>query len=449
MDSEDKKDIIRTVKKKSEEPEEEMDSSEEDEFDFEGMEESYDNYMDDDDMDGMDNYSWDGGNEFSSYRHKNSMRGTKTKESYDDYDSYMEDIIGSDNQNDEYSPNRRTWESKEEDTELGGDEDDIVARPNQIGDDMLLLDIDEEMDDEDFLYKPKRNRRYDRSDISRAKRQADKDISKHYYKPTRPNYENGPVEKWAKHKLPYDMDFMDESRGITEDHFNDRMETYEQEKAYEDMEKLVRRYGMDLGWCHKETTEDPEESIIYLDIIDGSKKLLKVRINSVGSIEVGEMTGKNFVGEPLDSVEDFIEIYGEDLTNKEREEMLEDFEMNQPKRSPETQPNEPTTKPGKPERRSPSERPSRRPFTPPPHIKPGDEPNPKADYDDEMDDPFMSPSPAPSKPSPSKEPVTKPGTPEKTPGRERPSRRPFTPPPHIKPGDEPNPKAGDNDIEFE
>ena len=61
MDSEDKKDIIKTIKKKEEEPTEE-ESGEED-FDFGGeeeeMEESYDNYMGgdyDDDMDGMDGY---------------------------------------------------------------------------------------------------------------------------------------------------------------------------------------------------------------------------------------------------------------------------------------------------------------------------------------------------------------------------------------------------------
>lgn len=74
MDSEDKKDIIRTVKKKSDEPteDEEVESSEE-EFDFEEMEESYDNHMGDDyedGMDGMDKYNWDGvniENEFPSY----------------------------------------------------------------------------------------------------------------------------------------------------------------------------------------------------------------------------------------------------------------------------------------------------------------------------------------------------------------------------------------------
>ena len=41
----------------------------------------------------------------------------------------------------------------------------------------------------------------------------------------------------------------------------------------------------------------------------------------MGDIEVGEMKGNNFSGEPVDSVEDFIEIFGEDLTNKEKQEL--------------------------------------------------------------------------------------------------------------------------------
>jgi hypothetical protein len=136
----------------------------------------------------------------------------------------------------------------------------------------------------------------------------------------------------------------------------------------------------------KDTSEDPEETVVYLDIInDAGDKVLVSRINSVGDIEVGEMKGNKFSGEPLDSVEDFIEIFGEDLTSKERKEldMAEDIEMSPaPQRAPEKQPNEPATKPGRPERKSPSERPSRRPFTPPPTITPGEEPGPKAADDD-------------------------------------------------------------------
>jgi len=439
MDSEDKKDIIKTIKKKEESAEE---GGGDEEFDFgpeEEMEESYDNYMSyDDDMDGMGEYDWDGtnmGDEFPSYEdvyekdvemrdiempikdkaHLN-LDPTNTKNPYDDYDSYMkesgfnekafdsfmdemeelgitpkdskyesymEDIVGTPNPNDEYSPNRRTWESKEEDTELGGDEKDRVAQADEIGDDMLLLDIDEDMGPEemDALYGPNSSRKYDRSEYSRAKRQADSDISKHYNKPSVPGYESEPVEKWAKHKLPYEVEFMGEGDYMKEDHLNDRMDTYEQEKAYEDVETVVRRYGMDVELREKQTSEDPEETLIYLDIVDGNKKLLVARINSVGDIEVGEMRGNKFSGEPLDSVEDFIEIFGEDLTSKERKnlDMVEDIEMSpSPQRAPEKEPKEPATKPGRPEKTPGKDRPSRRPFTPPPHITPGEEPGPKA-----------------------------------------------------------------------
>jgi hypothetical protein len=131
--------------------------------------------------------------------------------------------------------------------------------------------------------------------------------------------------------------------------------------------------------------------VVYLDIInDAGDKVLVARINSVGDIEVGKMKGNKFSGEPVDSVEDFIEIFGEDLTNKERKEldMVKDIEMSPaPQRAPEKDPSQPATKPGKPERKSPSERPSRRPFTPPP-LDPNDPdaiPAPKADDDVEFE----------------------------------------------------------------
>ena len=59
--------------------------------------------------------------------------------------------------------------------------------------------------------------------------------------------------------------------------------------------------------------------------------------------------------------------------------------------------------------------------------------------EDYMDDPYMMPQPAPARPQ------TRPDTPTKPakPGTDKPSpsKRPFTPPPHITPGEEPNPKA--------
>ena len=410
MDSEDKKDIIKTVKKKSEKSTEE-DSSEE-ELDFGGeeeMEESYDSHMSDDDMDGMGDINWEDGMSEYAVSEYDSHMSEKTMGEIDsflddmeevgiiepDYDSYMDDdadiALALDR------PNPNMIEVEDEDTELGGDEEDKVAKPDDKNvEDKLLLDVDMEFpsygdvysDEEvDALYGPN-NRKYDRSDSSRAKRQADKDISKHYHKPASPGYETDPVEKWAKHKLPYDM--LDEGDYMMEDHLNSEMETYEQEKAYEDVEKVVKRYGMGVELRRKDTSEDPEESVIYLDIInDAGDKVLVSRINSVGDIEVGEMKGNKFSGEPIDSVEDFIEIFGEDLTNKEKQEldMVEDIEMSPaPQRAPEKEPSQPDTKPGKPERKSPSERPSRRPFTPPPTITPGEEPGPKAEKDDEDSD---------------------------------------------------------------
>ena len=411
MDTEDKKDIIKTIKKKSDEPAEEEVESSEEEFDFEEMEESYDNYMDDD-MDGMNEIDWENGMAEYGVSEYDSHMSEKSMEEIDDflndmeeagiiepeYDSNMSDksrtnlALAVANQD----PNLALAIEGDEDTELGGDEEDKVAKPDDKNvDDKLLLDVDMDFpsyedvylnssDEMDALYGPN-NKKYDRSDSSRARRQADKDISKHYHKPAAPGYELDPTEKWAKHKLPYDTEFIEEGDYMTEDHLNDQMDTYEQEKAYEDVEKVVRRYGMDVELREKATSEDPEETLIYLDIVDGDKKLLVARINSVGDIEVGEMRGNKFTGEPLDSVDDFIEIFDEDLTNKEKQEldMVEDIEMSPaPQRAPEKEPSQPDTKPGRPERKPPSERPSRRPFTPPPHITPGEEPGPKAADDD-------------------------------------------------------------------
>jgi hypothetical protein len=326
---------------------------------------------------------------------------TESDSEYDDYDSYMDedtniDVSGANRYNGGLT---RAYESedKEEDTELGGDEDDKVAKPEDKNvEDKLLLDIEEdEMGPEEMeaLYGPKISvaKKYSRSPYKTAYKQAEKDISKHYHKQSAPGYDLDPVEKWSKHKLPYDTEFMEEGDYMTEDHLNDQMETYEQEKAYEDVETVVKRYGMGVELRKKATSEDPEESVIYLDIINGDgKKVLVSRINSVGDIEVGEMKGNNFSGEPVDSVEDFIEIFGEDLTKKEKQEleidMVEDIEMSPaPQRTPDKRPSQPDTKPGKPERKSPSERPSRRPFTPPPSITPGEEPGPKAEDEVEFE----------------------------------------------------------------
>ena len=501
MDSEDKKDIIRTVKKKSkeEEPEEDVESSEEElDFDFEddSVEESYDSYMDDnvEDIDQMvsgDKIPYPGGSgipkrplvkqetnprirrperplvkqetnprirrperplvkqEYNSYMEDDfnekeysewlsDMEEAGIMEptvgEYDDYDSYMEDVtINTTADNPQTGNLTRAWESEgkeykqepydEDNPNIGGDEDDL--------DDKLLLDT-ETIDDNPYdlsnseaeaLYGPNTyNKSYSRDSSYRAEKQANKDISKHYNKSAAPGYEIDPVEKWRKHKLPYDTEFIGEHETIEqelglppcrgcdmsenikrrkrlkEDHLNDKMDSYEQEKAYEDVETVVRRYGMDVELREKSTSEDPEETLIYLDIVDGNDKLLVSRINSVGDIEVGEMRGNKFTGEPVDSVEDFIEIFVEDLTNKEREqlEMEESIEMSpQPQRAPEEQPSQPETKPGAPDKTPGKDRPSRRPFTPPPEITPGEEPGPKAGDDSGTHNPETLPDGSP------------------------------------------------------
>jgi uncharacterized protein YfkK (UPF0435 family) len=345
--------------------------------------EEYDSHMSEKSMEEIDAFLMD-------------MEETGIIEPSNDYDSYMDETTvvqgnsGEEEAGEEgnYNPNRAAYESEDkgEDTEIGGDEDDKVADPDDKNvEDKLLLDIEEDMGPEemDALYGPN-TKKYNRSNSSRAMRQASKDISTHYNKPAAPGYDLDPVEKWAKHKLPYDTEFMGEGDYMTEDHLNDQMETYEQEKAYEDVETVVRRYGMDVELREKATSEDPEESLIYLDIVDGDAKLLVARINSVGDIEVGEMRGNKFTGEPLDSVEDFIEIFGEDLTKKEKQklDMEESIEMSPaPQRAPEKEPSQPDTKPGRPEKTPGKDRPSRRPFTAPPSIDPNDPeavPGPKA-----------------------------------------------------------------------
>jgi hypothetical protein len=167
------------------------------------------------------------------------------------------------------------------------------------------------------------------------------------------------------------------NRTINEDHFNDRMNTEEQLQAYLDVEDMASQYGYTVGWCHEEESEDIEEMTVYLDIKDGDDKILKVRINSIGDIEMGKMEGKNFVGEPVDNLTDFDEVLDEDLT----EENMNDMTMKNPApaKDPKTKP-----APTKPDTDKPS-KPSRRPFTPPPHITPGEEPRPKAGTEDELD----------------------------------------------------------------
>jgi hypothetical protein len=194
---------------------------------------------------------------------------------------------------------------------------------------------------------------------------------------------------------------------LNEDHFNDRMETHEQLNAYLDLEDMIRSYDFELGWCHKEKDEDPERKTIYLDLKDGNEKLAKVRINSIGDMEIGYMEGKNFIGEPLDSLSDIDEYLGETVNESD---MMENDREEAPTKTPTR--TKPDTRPGR-----------KRPFQPP---RPSEDPDPKASDREE------TPTKTPTR--------TKPGT---KPGR----KRPFQPP---RPSEDPDPKAGyDDDVEFE
>ena len=223
----------------------------------------------------------------------------------------------------------------------------------------------------------------------------------------------------VKYEFPMGPTLFDESVNgerayLSFGEFIDRMDTIEQEHSYEDIEDMAAPYGYTIGWSHKEKLPD-EETFIFLDVKDGSKNIFKVRINSIGDMEIGQMEGKKFVGEPLDSFSDFDEVLNEKQIDEDMETYDDITMAPQPQRAPEEDPARPQVDPGTPEKEPPSERPSRQPFTPPPYIDPGDEPGPKAGDE----------TVAPPKPKPNTKP--RPG--------------PFTPPPNIEPGDEPGPKA--------
>jgi len=458
MDTDDKKDIIRTIKKKSkeeEEPEEEITSSEE-EFDFGGedekMEESYMSYMDDETCThcggtGIDEFTdeeceWCGG--------ENKDHNLMTQKDIDDamgYISYMKDDKASEKEMDNwirdmedegfYGRPTTKYESYMDDVRVYEDEEEVERGGERELDkgEKILLDYSDIEDEALYGMNPNK---YGRSGLDRARREADIDITKHYNKNASPYYDLGPSEDWRKHKLPYDMDInpIDPYENYMSD-ITDEFETYEQELAYEDLVQLSSEYGYTVSLCHADKTNDPEESTIYFDIKDGSKKIMKARVNSVGDIELGSMKGKHFIGQPVDSLSDYDETFQEN-----------GIDMGpQREKSPEKPGRETETKPGREKKRD-TDRPSRRPFNPPPHITPGEEPGPKAGQRRQGSnyDPTMAPAPAKEPSEKPSEPTTKPGR-EKRPDTDRPSRRPFNPPPHITPGEEPGPKAED-DVEF-
>jgi len=71
-----------------------------------------------------------------------------------------------------------------------------------------ISDVDDDFYDELGVVPTKK---YSRDDIDRKNRgskvMADKDISKHYYKPSDPVYDHLPTEEWRGYQLPYDTTF--------------------------------------------------------------------------------------------------------------------------------------------------------------------------------------------------------------------------------------------------
>ena len=249
------------------------------------------------------------------------------------------------------------WESEdkgydEDNPDIGGDEDEEIAEPGKTGEDLLILDDDVINDDPydlpnaeaEALYGPNTYPEYSRDPAYRAKKQADKDITTHYYKSAPPGFELDPSEDWRKHKLPYDTKFLDEDDDVW----------------YSEME--------DAGILAPSTYEDE------LGLPPATKDSDETEYDWSNADD-------KFVGEPIDSVGDFDEILDEEQIDEDMEFYDDIIMAPQPQRAPEEEPAQPQVDPGVPEKEPPSKRPSRQPFTPPPHITPGEEPGPKAKWD--------------------------------------------------------------------
>ena len=97
----------------------------------------------------------------------------------------------------------------------------VNEEENVIGEDIS----DETIMDLDSFHNIKK--KYSRDPKEKARKFADKDIKKHFYKPKAPGYDLDPSEEWASHSLPYDMDM---------DIFND---VIEEDLAESKMKSLV------------------------------------------------------------------------------------------------------------------------------------------------------------------------------------------------------------------
>jgi hypothetical protein len=90
-------------------------------------------------------------------------------------------------------------------------DDDLEGIYDDEDNDIIDLDNDYDNDEvyDELNVVPVKSYGKDPEDRKRkeARMNAEKDISKHYYKPSDPIYDDLPVEKWRGYKLPYDTDF--------------------------------------------------------------------------------------------------------------------------------------------------------------------------------------------------------------------------------------------------
>jgi hypothetical protein len=325
MDSSDKKDLIRTIKKKKEDSEDIIDTEDDDSGEDFEVEEEYDSHMSDDfeyDYDDMPMSDVDMGIEDKAYLNIDPSIASGTEPIYgpnDDYDSYMEDdgeeglcksCMGSGCSH--CAGLGFVDETSEDNPKIGGDEDLNV--------DDLLLD-DEEIDYID----------------PRGTRMADKDIKSHYNNPSFDEMGRG-------HTLPYDTEFDFELNNDYDSYMNDTDLHADNDEKFDTIED-------ELGL--PPATSDIDETDYEHNDLD---------------------TDVEFV-DPLNDME----VENEKYDSYMREDDPTMSPGPAPARPAPTK--EPGTKPGKPGTDRPA-RPSKRPFTPPPHITPGEEPGPKAGRDD-------------------------------------------------------------------
>ena len=344
MDGEDKKDIIRAIKKKDEEGSDE-------EMDFMGDDFSHLSYED---------------------RNRFMYDDTNLEDDYNTYDDDYEDIEEVGNEDEQYFGDE---DYMDEEGPLGGDEDYPIYDRKRGGELLLDDDLNEPYDyEEDDSYPGMGTDWMDdiemnpttapKPQVAPVKPGTQEPTPSRRMRPFTPPPHITPGEEPAP-KARYEDEYYgnEEAMDYMSNDVMDRLATYEQEMAFEDIQDMAIKNGMDVEFCHKDRSKDVEEQTVYLDLIKNNKTVAKIRINSVGDIEMGHMLGKVFKGEPVDSYSDFDEVL--------HEKRIKMSPTTAPK--PQVAPVKPGTKEPTPSRRA-------RPFTPPPHITPGEEPAPKARF---------------------------------------------------------------------